>query len=275
MIKKNNVLWVGFICVISVIGAGWYYAEQNYQEPEAPPKAVWSHQGPVIVQDDTIASRTLVTAPDLGTIYYLNDDQERVVFPDEQTFLSWYENYDDVEQLSREKLESFPLSGRNATIRPGTLLITIASSPQVWVISHPKNLHWMSGGEAQAIGIFGANWEQRLVDLPEYYFVNYIQDSDFSVADTYPVGLLVHVKSNDQYYLITENGQRLVTEAGMKANHLQTKYAIEREEPIDFAEFGPSLDQYEPKWGSPDPMEQRKDPGPIDLEVGNEPAVVG
>ncbi len=256
------------ICLIAIIIAGVVYTQANYSEPEAPPVVVNTQHGPVVLKDNAIESGALLTAPDLGSIYYLNQDMERIVFPDEQTFLSWYPDFSQVQHVSRDKLESYPLSGRNVTIRPGTLLVTIPSSPQVWVVSFPKQLHWMQGGEEQAIELFGENWLDRLVDLPEYYFVNYSEDIAFQSTDAFPSGLLIHVQSNNQYYLVTETGQRLITEEGLKANHFQTKFAIEREEPIDFAEFGPILDSFEPKWGSPDPKEQEADPGPEDIDIG-------
>ena len=220
------------IAFVSLIVAGAVYTKANYDAPEAPPVVVNTQHGPVVLEDNAIESGALLTAPDLGSIYYLNEEMERIVFPDEQTFLSWFPDFSAVQHVSREKLESFPLSGRNATIRPGTLLVTIPSSPQVWVVSHPKQLHWMQGGEEQAVELFGENWLDRLVDLPEYYFVNYTEDIPFDGVNAFPSGLLVHVKSNDQYYLVTETGQRLVTEEGLQANHFQTKFAIEREEPI-------------------------------------------
>lgn len=259
---------IAALCLIAILIAGGIYAKKNYQAPEAPPVVVNTRLGPVVLEDNAIAPGALLTAPDLGSIYYLNEDMERVVFPDEQTFLSWYPTFDEVQHVSREKLESFPLSGRNATIRPGTFLVTIQSSPQVWVVSHPNDLHWMQGGEEQAIEIFGENWSERVVDLPEYYFGNYNEKQPFERTDAFPTGLLIHVKSNDQYYVVTDFGQRVVTEEGLKANNFQTKFAIERDEPIVFDNFGPLLDSFEPKYGSPDPKEQAADPGPDDIDTG-------
>lgn len=272
--QAKTIILAGGALVLLLI-AGILHLNTNYQAPEPPPKAVWTQTGPRIVHDDKIKAGDLITSPELGTIYYLNSDLERLVFPDEQTFLSWYPDYDDVITISREKLESYPLSGRNVTIRPGTYLITIPSSPQVWMISHPSNLHWLSGGEEQVIELFSESWKDIVVDLPEYYFVNYNQSRDYASGDVYPAGLLVHVKSNDQYYLVTQSGQRLVTEEGLEANHLQKRFAIQRDEPIDFAEFGPVLDSYEARWASPDRKEQLADPGPTDIIIGEQEPEVG
>jgi hypothetical protein len=275
MNKQYVTYGIAILALAAIIGAGALYAQREYTPPEPPPVVVNTQRGPVVLEDEEVNAGDLITAPDIGTVYYLNEEKTRVVFPDEQTFLSWYPDFDDVKHVSREKLESFPLSGRNATIRPGTLLITIPSSPQVWMIGHPSTLHWLQGGEEQAIALFGKNWTDRLVDLPEYYFSNYQDMGGFDTTDAYPVGLLVHVTSNDQYYIVTETGQRQVTEEGFIANHLQKQFAIEREDPIDFADFGPPLDSYEAKWGSPDLAEQEADEGPEDVDIGGAVPEVG
>lgn len=262
------------IAFAAILIAGAYYADRVYEAPEEPPEILYTIKGPVVLHKKADPG-DLITAPNLGTIYYLNQDSKRIVFPDEQTFLSWYPNFELVKTIPQELLESFPLAGRNATIRPGTHLITIPSSSQVWMIGWPTNLHWMEGGEEQAISIYGENWSELVVDLPEYYFGNYTESYSISSPEIYPTGQLVHVLSNDQYYLIADNGQRLVTEDGFKANHLQKKFAIEREEPIELTGFGPNLDSMELRWSSPDPKEQATDPGPEDLDVGNAEAEIG
>ncbi len=259
---------IAALALAAMLLAGGFYADKVYEPPEEPPTVVLTQNGPVILEKEAQPG-DLLTAPDLKTIYYLNEQRERIVFPDPQTFESWYPDYSGVKHIARDYLESFPLSGRNATIRPGTWLVTIPSSSQVWMIGQPNHLHWLSGGEQQAVALFGEHWLERLVDLPEYYFANYVDAQPIDSTDTYPVGLLIHVKSNNQYYLVTSNGQRLVTEEGMQANHLQKRFAIEREEPVSFAQFGPPLDAYEPRWGSPDVFEQQADQGPDDIDVGD------
>ena len=109
------------------------------EKSTAPPNIIYTIKGPVVLHDHA-QSGELITAPNLGTIYYLNNKQERLVFHDEQTYLSWYKDVKAVKTIPLDTLEKYPLSGRNATIRPGTYLITIPSSPQVWLIGHPNTV---------------------------------------------------------------------------------------------------------------------------------------
>ena len=141
-------------CALALLLAAGLYADMVYVPPEAPPEIIYTVKGPVMLHKKAQAGE-LITAPNLGTIYYLNRDLKRVVFPDEQTFLSWYPDFSEVKTIPQELLESFPLSGRNATIRPGTFLVTIPSSPQVWMIGFPNSLFWLADGEEQVKTLFG------------------------------------------------------------------------------------------------------------------------
>lgn len=207
--QKSNSYILSALALAAVLVAGALYADKVYVAPQPPPEMIWTIKGQVLLHPDAEPG-DLITAPNLGTIYYLNNEKKRITFPDEQTFLSWYDNYDAVKTISRDVLESYSLAGRNATIRPGTYLITIQSSPQVWMIGHPNVLYWLTEGESQVAAMFGEGWADRLVDLPEYYFDNYFTGADISTLDTYPAGTLLRIRSNEQLYIVTLTGQRLL-----------------------------------------------------------------
>lgn len=254
-------------CVLSLLLAASLYADKVYVAPKAPPKMIYTIKGPVVLYDDA-APGDLITAPNLGTIYYLNHDNKRVVFPDEQTFLSWYPDFSEVKTVTKEKLESFPLSGINATIRPGTLLIKIQSAPQVYLIGFQKTLYALKG-EQQALELFGADWAKRVVDLPEYYFVNYDEGIELSGAALLPAGIVYRALSNHQTYLLTPDGQRAINDEGLKANHVSERFIISLPQPLDLPFSGPTVTNFEPRWGSPDTLEQAADRGPSDLNTGD------
>ena len=93
-----------------------------------------------------------------------------------------------------------------------------------------------------------------MVDIPEYYFANYTEGVKINGTTTYPAGLLIKARSNSQFYLITPEGQRLVSEEGMKANHLQARFALELDEPLDLPFSGTTIEGFEYRWGSPDEL---------------------
>lgn len=263
MNPKSRLLIIG--CVLTILLAAGAYADLVYKAPTAPPTMIYTIKGPVVLYEDAQAG-DIVTAPNLGTLYYLNQDRKRVVFPDEQTFLSWYPDFSGVKTVTQEKLESFPLSGRNATIRPGTLMVKIQSAPFVHLIGFQKTLYSLKS-EAQAVDIFGPDWASRVVDIPEYYFVNYDQGIELAGIESLPAGFVYSATSNNQTYLITPEGQRLIDAAGLAANHIQERFILTFDEPLDRALSGPTISAAEPRWSSPDTIEQAQDQGPKDLET--------
>jgi hypothetical protein len=258
--------------VLALVIAGGLYAKKVYRAPEAPPQLIWTNRGAVLLYPRAEPG-DIITSPDIDTIYYINSEGKRVVFPDAQTYESWYGDFSALKTIPRDVLESYPLSGRNATIRPGTYLVKIQSSPQVWMIGFPNALFWLAQGEPQAKAIFGETWQERLVDIPEYYFANYTEGADLYGHSLYPAGTLIHIKENNQWYLVTPEGQRPVTEKGMKENHFQATFAVELGQPLDLP-LGPTLDGYEARWGSPDLHEQSADRGPVEIKtMGARPEV--
>lgn len=245
-VKLLTIMVVGLLLL-----SGALYADLVYQAPQPPPTYVWTSRGQVRLYDQ-VNIGDLVTSPDLGTVYYVNQNKERVVFPNEQTFLSWYADYSLVKNISQDNLEALPLSGRNVTIRPGTLLIKIVSSPQVWLVGAPHNLYWLQDGESQAQALFGTDWASRVVDLPEYFFTNYQEQQALSLEASLPAGILFFHTSSGKYYISTTGGLRVVTEAGLKANHFQTKYALSVSDLPSLPILPDSLDQFETRFGSPD-----------------------
>ena len=273
MQQQARNLWLVALCVLLLLLAASLYADKVYVPPQPPPKMIYTIKGPVVLYDDA-APGDLITAPNLGTIYYLNQDGKRVVFPDEQTFLSWYGDFGAVKTITQERLESFPLSGRNATIRPGTWLIKIQTAPEVYLIGFQKTLYALSG-EAQAIELFGADWSKRVSDVPEYFFSNYDEGLPLAGADVLPAGVVYRAQSNNQTYIITPEGQRAINADGLSANHFAERFIITLPEPLNRVFSGPTVTRFEPRLGSPDSLEQAADRGPADLQTNGRTTEAG
>lgn len=270
---QTRKIWLVAGCVLSLLAAAGLYADKVYEPPQPPPRMIYTIKGPVVLHE-TAQNGDLVTAPNLGTIYYINTDGKRVVFPDEQTFLSWYPDFSSVKTISLEVLESFPLSGRNATIRPGTLLIKIQSAPFVYLIGFQKTLFSLAS-EQQAQAIFGDAWQERVVDVPEYFFVNYDDGIVLPDISTLPGGFVYRAESNDTTYIVTPEGQRVIDEQGLQANHINERFVVHRAEPLDLPLSGPTVSGYEPRWGSPDTLEQINDRGPQDFDTAGKSTEAG
>jgi hypothetical protein len=106
-----------------------------------------------------------------AAVYYCGDDGKRYVFPTSSTYFTWYQDFSGVVTLSDADLARIPIGG-NVTYRPGTRLIKIVSSPQVYAVSRGGQLRQIPN-EQIAILLFGTNWSKLVDDLPEGFFTDY------------------------------------------------------------------------------------------------------
>jgi hypothetical protein len=104
-------------------------------------------------------------------VYYYGIDNKRYVFPDEQTYFSWYDDYKQVNVISDSALAQIPIGG-NVTMRPGVRMVKIISSPQVYAVSQGAVLHWLKTEEV-AQSLYGTNWQNMIVDISDAFFINY------------------------------------------------------------------------------------------------------
>lgn len=107
-----------------------------------------------------------------STLYYLASDGKRHVFPNRNTYLSWYEDFSDVVEVDDSDLSQFPLGG-NVRYKPGVLLVKIQSDPKVYVVGVNGLLRWIKT-EYLAKKLYGDNWNLLVDDVPVTFFINYV-----------------------------------------------------------------------------------------------------
>jgi len=104
------------------------------------------------------------------TIYYLASDAKRYVFPDDQVFLSWFDDFRGIKQISSADIAKIPLAGI-ITYCPASL-IKIQTDPKVYEVSKGGVLHWLSD-EQLASRFYGQNWQKQVHDVSDAFFTNY------------------------------------------------------------------------------------------------------
>ena len=204
----------------------------------------------------TVLSMSLITAPvasaqsaeagDLikiegyAPVYYLGADGQRYVFPNEDTFFSWYEDFSSVVTLPQEEVESYDLAA-NVTMRPGTKLIKrpVPTDPKVYAVTPDAELVWIPD-EATALALYGENWSDRIVDVPDSFFVDYDKTDAEASADTYPAGTLVQPSGSSDIYYINGEGeaQMIDDEAAFEANRFQWGYVTQAGEDYELPAEG-------------------------------------
>jgi subtilisin family serine protease len=104
-------------------------------------------------------------------VYYCGVDGKRYVFPNTQTYFTWYADFSMVKEVSLEMLSSLPIGG-NVTARPGVRMLKIQSDPRVYVVARGGVLRPVAN-EAQAELLYGKDWAKKVFDLSDAFFVNY------------------------------------------------------------------------------------------------------
>ncbi|MBL7057837.1 hypothetical protein ISS03_00725 [Patescibacteria group bacterium] len=164
----------------------------------------------------------LIKMDGLDTVYYLGADGKRYVFPNAQTYFSWYPDFSSVVTVPQSELESYRL-GSNVTMRAGTKLVKITTDPMVYAVEPGGNLRSIVS-EANAIALYGADWAKRVIDVPDSFFTNYKVLADLAVGK-YPAGQLV--KSGDATYYFDGTDYRAVaSDAAMSANRFQASNVV-------------------------------------------------
>ncbi|MFH1047630.1 MAG: hypothetical protein V1738_04975 [Patescibacteria group bacterium] len=129
-------------------------------------------------------SGDLIKMPNNPAVYYCGADGKRYVFPTQQVFLSWFDNFDDVVTISPEDMAKIMLGG-NVTYKPGVRMMKIQSDPKTYAVARGGILRWVTT-EAVARGLYGDAWNQFIDDINVAFFLNYtigdpITDADVSL----------------------------------------------------------------------------------------------
>lgn len=167
----------------------------------------------------TLADGDLIKGS-LSTVYYYYSG-ERWTFPNEKTYMTWYENFDDVMTVSDSQLASYPLAG-NITMRAGTWMVKVDTDPKTYVVTTDGEIRWVETAEVAA-DLYGDTWNQWVVDVPDVFFSDYSEGSSMMTAELVD-GMLV--ESGSDTYLIWDGEKRMVSSAGMTANRLMDKFVI-------------------------------------------------
>ena len=161
----------------------------------------------------------LIKMSGLSSVYYLGSDGKRYVFPNTDTYMSWYSDFSGVVTIPASELQSYPLGG-NVTMRPGTKLVKITTDPSVYAVE-PNGVLRKITSESQAAALYGTNWNKRVVDVADAFFTNYTVGTALASGAT-PAGSLVKNASEAAiYYYDGTNYRSIATEAAFNANRFK------------------------------------------------------
>lgn len=127
-------------------------------------------------------------------VYYYGADGKRYVFPNQEVYFSWYEDFSLVKKITDQQLALIPLGG-NVTYKPGVCLVKITTDPKVYAVDQGGQLKWVST-ETMAQNIYGSNWQTKIKDIADVFFTDYIIAPQITQATDYsPAQLIEQVSS--------------------------------------------------------------------------------
>ncbi len=121
---------------------------------------------------DTFGPGDLIRGESFSTVYYFAPDGRRYVFPNEKTYFTWYSDFSTVKMIADQSLFAIPLGTSNITYRPGVKMVKIDTDPKTYAIDKGGVLRWVQSQEL-AETLYGLNWNQRIDDIPDPFFINY------------------------------------------------------------------------------------------------------
>ncbi len=164
------------------------------------------------VRAETILPGMLIKASGKA-VYYFTDTNTRLVFPNEKTYFSWFDNFNTVTTITDAELAAIPLGG-NITYRPGKYLVKITTDPKVYAVDADGSLRWVKT-EALAMSLYGSNWAKQVQDIPDAFFTDYPEGSPISAtADFNPGGVMASRSTIIQGIATPTNDANLGTQGG-------------------------------------------------------------
>lgn len=113
----------------------------------------------------------LIHCEDSSAVYYIGEDGERYVFPNEQVYFSWNEGFEDVIEVECEDMAQLPLGGA-VTYQAGAVLVKLQSDPSVYAVEDDGVLRELMS-EEQAEALYGDDWADQVDDLPDGFWTHY------------------------------------------------------------------------------------------------------
>ncbi len=163
----------------------------------------------------------LIKGTSLSTVYYYGYDGMRYTFPNEKTFMTWFEDFDSVTTISDSALADLSLAG-NVVYRPGSYWIKVQSDDKVYAVSTDGSIHWIES-EDVAVDYAGSSWASMVQDVPDVFFTDYSVGSSLMEATAFD-GMLY--MDGGSYYIAWDGEARMVSSAGRSANNLQDDFFL-------------------------------------------------
>ena len=116
-------------------------------------------------------------------VYYYATDGKRHAFPNEKVFFTWFDDFEDVIEVSADFMSDLTL-GSNVTYHPGTRMVKFQSVHTVYAVARYGELRAIASEEI-ADDLYGSDWNQQIDDISDAFYGNYDFGEAIDSADDY------------------------------------------------------------------------------------------
>lgn len=127
-------------------------------------------------------------------VYYFSSNGKRYVFPTERTYKTWYQDFSSVKTITDAELGALTIGG-NVTYKPGVKLVKITTDPRTYAVSTGGTLRHVAT-EQIAVALYGADWNTKIDDIPDAFFINYRLGSAVNAASEFSPSQLTSLAVN-------------------------------------------------------------------------------
>ncbi len=151
---------------------------------------------------DLIKTRCIATASvndPCKAVYFLSQDGKRHAFPNERVYFTWYQNFNNIVEVSPAFMSSRTL-GKNVTYHPGTRMVKFQTSPSVYVVEKGGRLRPIASEDVARL-LYGSTWNKHIDDIADVFYGNYTYGTKVeSVSDYDRVAVSASVEDlNDNF----------------------------------------------------------------------------
>lgn len=157
--------------------------DEGTDEEVTAPSSGTTGMSPVTGEEEEISAVAYgdyIRSSYFDTVYYVdmddNGDLVRRPFMDAQTFMTWQNDWDDVETVTDATLPTIAL-GNPMLPKAGVVLVKIQSDARVFAIEGDGTIRWITT-EDVAIAIYGADWADYVIDVAATLFPRFTEGDD-------------------------------------------------------------------------------------------------
>lgn len=151
---------------------------------------------------------SLIRSESFPTVYYYARDGFRYVFPNEETYFTWYENFDDVVTLPDSSIGGISIGG-NVTYKPLMRMVKIETDPKAYAVDAGGVLRWVVD-ENVAKDLYGNEWNTMIDDISVGVFSNYtigediVSYTDYRAPNGFPENYTITDDKNLSYFTLMD-----------------------------------------------------------------------